>query len=118
MEQMHTAKEWADMYRHMVETPHSQLIAEGVIDVETLYAATHPTVAVVLTDNGERRIQVIRVIREFTGLGLIPAKEFTDNVRQGEEAVLMVTRDHGAANRFGRALRIAGATVYVRSGDA
>ncbi|HOL17733.1 MAG TPA: 50S ribosomal protein L7/L12 [Bacillota bacterium] len=35
---------------------------------------------VILTSSGEKKIQVIKVVRELTGLGLKEAKELVDNV--------------------------------------
>ena len=38
------------------------------------------TLDVVLTDVGDKKIQVLKVVREITGLGLKEAKEIVDNV--------------------------------------
>ncbi|RAP27374.1 50S ribosomal protein L7/L12 [Candidatus Marinamargulisbacteria bacterium SCGC AG-333-B06] len=38
------------------------------------------TVSVVLTDVGDKKIQVLKAVREVTGLGLKEAKEMVDNV--------------------------------------
>ena len=37
------------------------------------------TVSVVLTDVGDKKIQVLKVVREITGLGLKEAKEIVDS---------------------------------------
>ena len=43
-------------------------------------AAGDATVNVVLTDVGDKKIQVLKVVRELTGLGLKEAKEIVDTV--------------------------------------
>ena len=43
-------------------------------------AAADATVSLVLTDVGDKKIQVLKVVREITGLGLKEAKEIVDNV--------------------------------------
>ena len=42
--------------------------------------AADATVDVTLTDVGDKKIQVLKVVREITGLGLKEAKEIVDNV--------------------------------------
>ncbi|MBG90712.1 MAG: 50S ribosomal protein L7/L12 [Actinobacteria bacterium] len=43
-------------------------------------AAASSTVSVVLTSCGDKKIQVLKAVRELTGLGLKEAKELVDNV--------------------------------------
>ena len=42
-------------------------------------AAGDSTVSVVLTSSGDKKIQVLKVVREITGLGLKEAKELVDS---------------------------------------
>jgi len=68
------------------------------------------TVDVILTGSGDKKIQVIRVVRAATGLGLREAKALVDEaprpVREGIE------RDE--ADRLRAELEEAGATVELR----
>ena len=41
------------------------------------------TVSVILSDVGDKKIQVLKAVREVTGLGLKEAKEIVDNVPKG-----------------------------------
>ena len=68
------------------------------------------TVDVVLTGSGDKKIQVIKVVRAATGLGLKEAKALVDEapkpVREG------VDRDE--ADRLKQELEEAGATVEIK----
>ena len=65
---------------------------------------------VVLTGAGDKKIQVIKVVRELTGLGLKEAKDLVDGapkpVKQG------VTKDEAA--KMKAALEEQGATVEIK----
>jgi large subunit ribosomal protein L7/L12 len=42
-------------------------------------AAADTTVSVILTNSGDKKIQVLKAVRELTGLGLKEAKDLVDN---------------------------------------
>ena len=65
---------------------------------------------VILTGTGEKKIQVIKVVRELTSLGLKEAKEVVDGV---PKAVLEKV-DKAAADKAREALEGAGASVEVK----
>lgn len=65
---------------------------------------------VVLKDSGSKKIQVIKVVRELTGLGLKEAKDMVDGAPQTVKAA--VTKDE-AANIKAK-LEEQGATVEVK----
>jgi ribosomal protein L7/L12 len=69
-----------------------------------------PAFDVVLLDPGERAIQVIRVVREATGLGVREAKEIVD------DGVHVISRfvDRRSADELSRKIREAGGEVEVR----
>jgi len=54
--------------------------AAGAGDAGAASESADATVDVVLTDVGAKKIQVLKVVREITGLGLKEAKEIVDNV--------------------------------------
>tara|TARA_B100001094_G_C17789946_1_gene603882 strand:- start:142 stop:564 length:423 start_codon:yes stop_codon:yes gene_type:complete len=63
------------------------------------------TVSVILTDIGDKKIQVLKAVREVTGLGLKEAKEIVDNVpksikegvtKEDAEAVKKQIEEQGA----------------------
>jgi len=64
---------------------------------------------VVLTNCGANKIQVIKVVREITGLGLKEAKEIADNGGNVKENVSM-----DEANEIKAKLEEAGATVEFK----
>jgi large subunit ribosomal protein L7/L12 len=65
---------------------------------------------VVLTGAGEKKIQVIKVVRELTSLGLKEAKDLVDGA---PKAVLeKVTKE--AAEKAAESLKAAGASVEVK----
>ncbi|GAB2932651.1 50S ribosomal protein L7/L12 [Streptomyces mayteni] len=65
---------------------------------------------VVLTGAGEKKIQVIKVVRELTSLGLKEAKELVDNAPKA--VVEKVNKE--AAEKAKEALEGAGASVEVK----
>jgi ribosomal protein L7/L12 len=70
----------------------SVLSPDGRLAVEQAYQAPHkcvePTFRVVLLETGEKKIQVIKAIREMTGLGLRESKDLADT--PGEQAYVAV----------------------------
>lgn len=67
---------------------------------------------VVLTDSGVRKIQVVKVIQEWTGYGLKASKDLVDGAEYGP-VVITVGLPLAAANEVAAALMRAGATVTV-----
>ncbi len=65
---------------------------------------------VVLKETGGKKIQVIKVVREITGLGLKEAKDLVDGAPQTVKAG--VTKDEAAA--FKAKLEEQGATVEIK----
>jgi len=65
---------------------------------------------VVLKDSGAKKIQVIKVVRELTGLGLKEAKDLVDGAPQTVKAA--VSKDE--ANSFKAKLEEQGAVVEVK----
>jgi large subunit ribosomal protein L7/L12 len=65
---------------------------------------------VVLKDAGSKKIQVIKVVREITGLGLKEAKDLVDGAPQTVKAA--VTKDEAATMKA--KLEEQGATVEVK----
>ena len=65
---------------------------------------------VVLTGSGDKKIQVIKVVREITGLGLKEAKDLVDGAPQTVKAG--VTKDEAA--QLKTKLEEQGATVEVK----
>ncbi len=67
------------------------------------------TVDVILTDCGDKKIQVLKVVREITGLGLKEAKELVDNTpkslkegleKEEAEAIKKQLEEQGAKVEF------------------
>src|SRR5690349_13665840 len=65
---------------------------------------------VMLTGSGEKKIQVIKVVRELTGLGLKEAKDLVDGTPK--PVLEKVAKD--AAEKAAEALKGAGASVEVK----
>ena len=65
---------------------------------------------VVLTDAGAQKIQVIKVVRELTSLGLKEAKDLVD----GAPKPVLEKVDKAAAEKAKEALEGAGATVELK----
>ncbi len=65
---------------------------------------------VVLKDFGAKKINVIKIVRELTGLGLKDAKELVDNVPSPIKEGI----DKAAAEEIAAKLKDAGATVEVK----
>ncbi|MBD0738583.1 50S ribosomal protein L7/L12 [Streptomyces sp. CBMA29] len=65
---------------------------------------------VILTGAGEKKIQVIKVVRELTSLGLKEAKDLVD----GAPKPVLEKVDKAAAEKAAESLKAAGASVEVK----
>ncbi|MFG2139331.1 50S ribosomal protein L7/L12 [Streptomyces sp. NPDC048650] len=65
---------------------------------------------VILTGAGDKKIQVIKVVRELTSLGLKEAKDLVD----GTPKAVVEKVDKAAAEKAAEALKGAGASVEVK----
>ena len=65
---------------------------------------------VILTGAGEKKIQVIKVVRELTSLGLKEAKDLVD----GAPKAVLEKVDKAAADKAKEQLEAAGATVTLK----
>lgn len=70
--------------------------------------------SLVLTETGDRKINVIKEVRTLTNLGLKEAKEIVDRVSSGEKVVVPITQPsvHRIKNARG-ILEGVGATVEI-----
>src|SRR5271166_1693390 len=68
------------------------------------------TVDVILTDSGDKKIQVIKVVRAATGLGLKEAKALVDEAPKAIKEGI----DRGEADKLKADLEEAGATVDLK----
>jgi large subunit ribosomal protein L7/L12 len=73
-------------------------------------AAEQDEFDVILTGAGDKKIQVIKVVRELTSLGLKEAKEVVDGVPKP----VVEKVDKAAADKAKEALEAAGASVEVK----
>ncbi|MFX4294296.1 50S ribosomal protein L7/L12 [Streptomyces bohaiensis] len=73
-------------------------------------AAEQDEFDVILTGAGEKKIQVIKVVRELTSLGLKEAKDLVD----GTPKAVVEKVDKAAADKAKEALEGAGASVEVK----
>ncbi|MEO0137627.1 MAG: 50S ribosomal protein L7/L12 [candidate division WOR-3 bacterium] len=89
-----------------------QMVAQPVGGVETAKAAAEEKseYTITLTASGDKKIQVLKVLRELTGLGLKEAKELVDNppkvIKEG------ATKEE--AQTFKTKLEEVGATVEIK----
>lgn len=65
---------------------------------------------VILTGAGDKKIQVIKVVRELTSLGLKEAKDLVD----GTPKAVVEKVDKAAAEKAAESLKAAGASVEVK----
>jgi len=73
-------KEFEDRYGVTAAAPMAVAAAPGAAGGDASAAAEEQTsFDVILTSIGDKKIQVIKVVRELTGLGLKEAKEVVDN---------------------------------------
>ena len=73
------------------------------------------TFAVVITDVGRKKINVIKAVREITSLGLAEAKDLVDAAERNPR-VVMAGLDQGSATGYAQRLADVGATAEVRPG--
>ncbi|MBI4829698.1 MAG: 50S ribosomal protein L7/L12 [Nitrospinae bacterium] len=72
--------------------------------------AAPATVSVILAGAGDKKIQVIKVVRELTGLGLKEAKDLVD----GAPKPLKENIERDEAEKLKKQLEEAGATVEIK----
>ncbi len=73
-------KEFEDRYGVTAAAPMAVVAAPGAAGGDASAAVEEKTsFDVILTSIGDKKIQVIKVVRELTGLGLKEAKEVVDN---------------------------------------
>jgi large subunit ribosomal protein L7/L12 len=65
---------------------------------------------VVLTDVGDKRVNVIKAVREITGLGLVDSKKIVDSVPKAVKEKV----SKADAEKFKKALEDAGAKVELK----
>lgn len=83
-----------------------------LMDKYTSYPAAEQLMDVVVTSNGGNRINVIKVVREVTNLGLREAKEFSDQVFNAR-MVLLAGVSYATAELVSAKLQVAGAGVEI-----
>uniref|UniRef100_A0A7V3VUA2 Large ribosomal subunit protein bL12 n=1 Tax=candidate division WOR-3 bacterium TaxID=2052148 RepID=A0A7V3VUA2_UNCW3 len=89
-----------------------QVVAQPGVGAETAKAAAEEKseYTITLTASGDKKIQVLKVLRELTGLGLKEAKELVDNppkvIKEG------ATKEE--AQNFKAKLEEVGATVEIK----
>lgn len=118
-----TATEFLGLASTLTIEPHTLLRlatpepvkASGPLDVRLPepYTQFGGNYGLVLTDVGVRKIQVIKVIREFTGFGLKESKDCVDVAATGAPVVLSRGQRKVDANDFASKLREQGATVLL-----
>lgn len=92
--------------RASVSSPSPRPVRHGVSRAPM---AAPGTWEVVLQDTGERRIEVIKILREATGLGLADAKRLSEQVN-----VIVVSQiDQATADYWVDVLGISGASAYA-----
>ncbi len=104
-------KEFEDRYGVTAAAPVAVAAAPGAAAGDASAAAEEKTsFDVVLTSVGDKKIQVIKVVRELTGLGLKEAKEVVDNAPK--EVKTGVTKEE--ADEIKAKLEEQGAGVEVK----
>ncbi|GHC62346.1 50S ribosomal protein L7/L12 [Streptomyces cinnamoneus] len=86
------------------------VMAGGVAGGEAAAAEEQDEFDVILTGAGDKKIQVIKVVRELTSLGLKEAKDLVDGTPK--PVLEKVAKD--AAEKAAEALKGAGASVEVK----
>jgi len=103
-------KEFEEKFGVTAAAPAAVMAAPAAGGGEAAPAAEKDTFDVVLTEAGASKIQVIKVVRELTGLGLKEAKELVDNapkpIKEG------VTKDE--AEKMKGSLEEQGAKVELK----
>ncbi|MFI9203662.1 50S ribosomal protein L7/L12 [Streptomyces sp. NPDC053048] len=86
------------------------VMAGGVAGGEAAAEEEKDEFDVILTAAGDKKIQVIKVVRELTSLGLKEAKELVD----GTPKPVLEKANKEAADKAAEALKAAGASVEVK----
>ena len=116
-----TLKQAVDLANYLKETHGIEAAAGGVVmaagggggggaAAPAEAAAEKTTFDVVLKASGDKKIQVIKVVRELTSLGLKEAKDVVD----GAPKPVLEKANKEAADKAKEALEGAGATVSVK----
>lgn len=71
-------KEFEERYGVTAAAPVAVAAAPGAADASAAAAEEKTSFDVILTSVGDKKIQVIKVVRELTGLGLKEAKDLVD----------------------------------------
>ncbi len=99
-------KEFEDRYGVTAAAPVAVAAAAGVPAAGAAAAEEKTSFDVILTSVGEKKIQVIKVVRELTSLGLKEAKELVDGApkpvktdvsREESDAIKAKLEEQGAA---------------------
>jgi len=99
-------KEFEDRYGVTAAAPVAVAAAAGVPAAGAAAAEEKTSFDVILTSIGEKKIQVIKVVRELTSLGLKEAKELVDSApkpvktdvsREESDAIKAKLEEQGAA---------------------
>ncbi|NJP66476.1 50S ribosomal protein L7/L12 [Streptomyces spiramenti] len=93
-----------------VEAAAPVAVAAGAVAAPAEAAAEQDEFDVILTGAGDKKIQVIKVVRELTSLGLKEAKDLVD----GTPKAVVEKVDKAAAEKAKDALEGAGASVEVK----
>jgi large subunit ribosomal protein L7/L12 len=97
--------------RYRIEAPAGNVVVQRpTVDVTPRPVDLPTTVDVVLTSAGEKKISVIKVVRQHTGLGLKEAKDLVDGAPQVVKAGL----ERAAAEKLRKELEEQGAGVELR----
>jgi len=98
----------------MAKLSQEELLAQfetlTLIELSEFVKAFEEKFDVVLTGAGEKKIQVIKVVRELTSLGLKEAKDLVD----GAPKPVLEKVDKAAAEKAAESLKAAGASVEVK----
>jgi large subunit ribosomal protein L7/L12 len=96
---------------YRIEAPAGNVVVQrSSVDVTPKPVDLPTTVDVVLTSAGEKKISVIKVVRQHTGLGLKEAKELVDGAPQVVKAGL----ERAEAEKLRKELEEQGAGVELR----
>ena len=108
-----TLKEASDLVKQMEEKfdiSTAAPVAVAAVGAAAAEAGEEQSFDVILTSFGEKKIDVIKAVREATGLGL---KEAKDLVEKGDQAVKK-DLEKGPAEELKKKLEAAGAAVELK----
>jgi large subunit ribosomal protein L7/L12 len=103
-------KAFEDKFDVTAAAPAAVAVAAGAPGAPAEAEAEQDEFDVVLTGAGEKKIQVIKVVRELTSLGLKEAKDLVDGAPK--PVLEKVAKD--AAEKAAESLKAAGASVEVK----